>query len=525
MLNFIMRKLKYLAMLGQSEARGLPERSPLSPDLETNLKLLQGIFGVSSDFICRRFVIGFDDGVRAAVVFIDGLVDQVQLNSAVMHSLMAGTVYIDKIAAISDLIDYLDQRVLAVGGTVRLHDIDAIADYILSGGAVILVEEGREAIGVDMRGGEKRAVEQPSTEGTVRGPREGFVEDIRTNTAMLRRKIRHPGLTVESLRIGKYTRTEVSIAYIKGLAWEGLIDEIKRRLQRIDIDGVLESGYLEEFIADNPLSPFATVGNAETPDKVAAKLLEGRAAIFVDGTPNVLTVPLLFAESFQVPEDYYASPLFGSAVRLVRYLAYFFSLGAAPLYIALASFHQGLLPSPLLISLAAARENVPFPTAIETTAMLITFEILREAGVRMPQPLGQAVSIVGALVLGQAAVQAGFVSAPVVIVVALTAISTFVVPPQIDSGVIIRFLGVALASSFGLYGIIIGALIVLIHLSSLRSFGTPYFSPFAPLSVGDLKDTLLRAPLWKMHKRPRLIGWIDPERQEPGKKPEPPQRR
>jgi spore germination protein KA len=309
------------------------------------------------------------------------------------------------------------------------------------------------------------------------------------------------------------------------LANPKLIEEIRRRLKRINTDAILESGYIEQFIEDAPFSIFSTVANSEKPDKVAAKLLEGRAAIMVDGTPMVLTVPMVFIESFQSAEDYYSRPFYASLIRLLRITAYLINILSLALYVALSTFHQELIPTALLLTMLSAREGVPFPAAIEAGIMIIAFEILREAGVRLPRPVGQAVSIVGALVLGESAVSAGLVGAPMVIVVAITAMSSFVVPAQTDSGAIIRIVLLILGSVMGGYGIAMGLFAIFIHLASLRSFGTPYFSPLAPFSSSDMKDAFVRAPIWAMFKRPRDIAWHDPERQKFRLKPNPPQER
>jgi spore germination protein KA len=340
---------------------------------------------------------------------------------------------------------------------------------------------------------------------------------------MLRRKIKNPDFMLETMKIGVRTKTDVCIAYIGGLADPKLIEEIRRRLKKINTDAILETGYIEQFIEDAPYSIFSTVANSEKPDKVAAKLLEGRAAILVDGSPFVLTVPMLFMESFQAAEDYYSRPVFASITRLLRFTAFLISVLAPALYVALTSFHQELIPTPLLLTMAAAHEGVPFPSVLEAGLMVAAFEILREAGVRLPRPVGQAVSIVGALVIGESAVSAGLIGAPMVIVVSVTAVSSFIVPPQIDSGGILRFMLLILSGVMGGFGIAMGLIAVFIHLASLRSFGTTYLSALAPFNAEDMKDSFVRAPIWKLSKRPHDIANQDEIRQGSGLKPAPPQ--
>jgi spore germination protein KA len=290
-----------------------------------------------------------------------------------------------------------------------------------------------------------------------------------------------------------------------------VLKEVRQRLGRINIDAVLESGYIEELIQDKALTPFPTVNNTERPDALAAGILEGRVAIMVDGTPFALLVPALFLQFFQASEDYYQRADFATLLRVLRFLSFFISLLGPSLYIAITTFHQELLPPELLIRLVAAREGVPFPAFIEALIMEITFEVLREAGVRMPRAIGQAVSIVGTLVIGQAAVEAGIISPSMVIVVSLTAISNFVIP-SFNMGIavrILRFPIMFLAASFGLFGIVISLFAIVLHLCSLRSFGVPYMSPFASFNWDDQKDSIFRLPQWAQYARPRLIAQND----------------
>jgi spore germination protein KA len=349
---------------------------------------------------------------------------------------------------------------------------------------------------------------ESTTETVVRGPKEGFTENLRTNTALIRRKIKTPHLWLESKKIGRETVTDVAIMYIDGIANEKVIKEVHSRLDRIEIDGILESGYIEELIQDEALSPFPTVYYSERPDKIAAELLEGKVAILVDGTPIVLVVPALFVSFIQAAEDYYQRADISTLIRLLRFFSLFIALLGPSLYIAITTFHQEMLPTGLLINLAAQREGVPFPAFIEALMMETAFEILREASLRMPKAIAQAISIVGTLVIGTAAVEAGIVSAAMVIVVAITAISSFVLPSFAMSMSIrmLRFPMMALAASFGLFGILIGFIALILHLCSLRSFGVPYMSPFGPFIKEDINDTIIRVPRGRMFFRPRLIS-------------------
>ncbi|KJR44899.1 Spore germination protein GerKA [Desulfosporosinus sp. I2] len=530
MISYILKKLRYLKLLNVNYAddqkkQGTSEYGQstpikLSQSLEKNLIAIRNLIGNNFDVIIREF--SFGDHINVALIFLSGMTDQSMINENIMKPLMSEshssqneTLKIKDIAQIK-------ARILSVGGVNQYSSYDEIIDGCLSGQSILLLDECNEALAIMTTNWKSRAVEEPKTESVVRGPREGFTESLLTNTTLIRRKIMSPDLKIESMKLGSRTKTNVCIAYIQGIANPLLIEEIKRRLNRIKTDSILESGYVEQFIEDAPFSIFSTVANSEKPDAVAAKILEGRAAILVDGTPFVLSVPMVLIESFQSSEDYYSRPFFASLIRSIRFLAYFISIFAPSSYVALTTFHQELIPTPLLFSMAGAQEGVPFPAVMEAIMMGIIFEILREAGVRLPRPVGQAVSIVGALVIGESAVTAGLIGAPMVIVVALTAVSSFVVSAQSDSGGVLRITFVILAGFIGIYGIVIGQLGVFIHLASLRSFGTPYLSPLAPLSIRDLKDTIIRAPIWAMFTRPRTIGWHDPERQEFRLKPSSP---
>ena len=493
----------------------------LSTSLKSNLELLRQILGTSSDLIFREFLIS--NSREAALVFIDGMVDEETLNESILQPLMFDSRQVASRQAVAHAdIEFFHKTLLAVGEVKNSSGLADLVQGCLSGKTILLVDDSSHALIINTQGWQTRMISEPMTEAVVRGPREGFTENLRTNITMLRRKIKSPALTLESLVLGEESRTDLCVAYIKGVANPGLVREIKDRLQRIDTDAILESGYIEQFIEDNPFSPFSTIGNSEKPDVIAAKILEGRAAIFVDGTPFVLTAPLLFIEGFQSAEDYYSRPFYASIIRLLRFVAFIIGVLAPALYVALSSFHQELIPTALLLTMASAREGVPFPAVLEALIMGVIFEILREAGVRLPRPVGQAISIVGALVIGQSAVSAGLIGAPMVIVVSLTAIASFVIPAHIDIQSILRLLALLFASVLGIFGIAVVILLTLIHLSALRSFGVPYLSPLTPLSPGDLKDTFIRAPLWAMDRRPRTIGWISPRRQQLGLRPRKP---
>lgn len=486
-----------------SEA-ALPMKGPLNTHLQSNVETIRQTLGHSDDLIVREVQIA--NGVEAAILYTDGLADLKSINDFIMESLLLD--FPSEQLEEHHLLHYLKSKVLAAGEIKDVSGFDQLFDGLLSGDVILLLNGFPQGFIISMKCWESRGVTEASTETIIRGPKESFNENIRTNTALIRRRIKDPHLWLESRQIGRITKTNVALMYIKGIANDKIVEEVRNRLDRIDIDGILESGYIEQMIQDDSYTPFPTVFNTERPDVVAADLLEGRVAILIDGTPFVLLVPVVFIQFFQVAEDYYHRADFATLLRILRLICFFIALLAPSLFIAITTFHQEMVPSALLVSLVAQREGVPFPAFVEAFIMELTFEILREAGIRMPRAIGQAVSIVGTLVVGTAAVDAGIVSAAMVIIVSITAISNFVFP-SVNMAIpirILRFPLMALAASFGLLGVIVGMVALMLHLSSLRSFGIPYMTPFAPLIPSDLKDTLFRAPRWAMFTRPRLIS-------------------
>ncbi|WP_127590326.1 spore germination protein [Paenibacillus lautus] len=484
----------------------------LSPDIRSNLNHIRKTLGNSSDIVIREIPIEGEEERYLAILYTDGLADQ----NIILESIMKAVAHIAKSSEKShpDNPQPFDGKKILGDISLMNKEIQSINNYkklfhsLLSGDTVFLVDGLDRGIAAGTRGWKDRGVTETSAENVVRGPREAFSESLRTNTAMIRRKIKDPNLWLETMQIGRITQTDIGIMYINGIVNEKIVQEVRTRLERIDVDGILESGYIEEFIQDKTLTPFPTIYNTERPDVIAAELLEGKIAILVDGTPFVLIVPALFVSFLHASEDYYQRADISSFLRMLRYLSIFISLLAPSLYVAITTFHHEMLPTRLLFGLAAQREQIPFPAFVEALLMEVTFEILREAGVRLPKNIGSAISIVGTLVIGQAAVEAGIISAAMVIVVAITAISSFVLPSFNMSIAfrMLRFPLMALAGSFGLFGIFVGVTILILHLCSLRSFGVPYMSPFAPLIPEGQKDSILRLPHWMLLKRPRLVN-------------------
>ncbi|WP_334077563.1 spore germination protein [Paenibacillus sanfengchensis] len=523
-IKFIFKKSSYkTSSLIDNKRYTEPLQIRIQQNIEANQAHLKSTLGKSDDVIFREFELNTKKTVKVLICFINGIVNLDFINKNIIKSVMEPLELADLNGSqfSSRMIKVFKNHILSAAELKEADCMDKVIDAILSGETALFIDGCDSALTISTQGFESRSIEEPKTESVVRGPREGFTEVLQVNTSLIRRKIKNPQLIFENLVLGKQTRTTICVGYLDGIANPQIIQEVKQRLNRIDTDAILESGYIEEFIKDHPYSPFATVGNSEKPDIVVAKLLEGRVAILCDGTPFVLTVPHLFVENLQNSEDYYSLPFLSSGIRLLRFAAFSISIFTPAFYVAISSFHQEMIPTVMLITMAASLEGTPFPAAYEAVLMGIVFELLREAGVRMPRPVGQAISIVGALVIGEAAVNAGVVSAPMVIVIAITAISSFIVTTLYNVIVLFRFFILILASTVGVYGILIGTFILLAHMCSLRSFGAPYLAPVAPIIWNELKDSLIRAPHWLMKSRPRSITWSDSTRQRISLKPVP----
>ncbi|MDR6224371.1 spore germination protein [Desmospora profundinema] len=477
----------------------------LYSSLSNNLRFIREAFSHSSDLVVRDILLGKQEKRKVAVVYLEGMADSSSIQNFIMKSL----IHEEKTDGliIDDWIENIEETVLSASHVDEVSDFAGLLDTVLEGNTAILIDGMDKALSVQTRGVETRNVVEPDSQTLIRGPREGLVESFSVNVSLIRRRIKSADLVLETRVLGKITKTKTGVMYLRGTANEKVLEEVRKRLDRIDIDGILESSYIEEYIQDDSFTPFPTIQSTERPDSVAAALLEGRVAILTEGTPFVLLVPALLIQFYQSPEDYYHRWDISTLIRVIRLMALFIAFLGPSMYIAITTYHPVMIPTPLLISLAGQREGIPFPALLEALIMEVTFEILREAGLRLPRVIGQAISIVGTVVVGEAAVRAGLASPAMVIVVAITAISSFAIP-HYDMAISIRMLRfgmMALAASFGLYGIFVGLFALALHLTSLRSFGIPYTMPLAPFIGEDQKDTLFRFPRWGLLYRPRLM--------------------
>lgn len=505
------------------------EKRPLSVNYDDNLTALKEVFNLCQDMIFREFKLNTNPTVKVCLVYVGPLTDHQMLSKDLIEALMRGIPELHGNFKINpqnlqqDLLDHL----LTSAEVSTTSDLLELVTKVLQGNTALVLEGFSTAILAGTRGAEKRAVAEPDTEPVVRGPRDGFVESLDTNLSLVRRRIKTSRLKCEMFQVGLLTKTKVAVCYVQGIANDKVVEEVKLRISKINMSSVLGSNYIEELINDESFSLLPLIQYTERPDKTAGSLIEGRVGIIVDNSPMVLIVPTTFVTLLQAADDYYNNWVFATFVRLLRFVALNIALLLPSLIIAVFSFHQELVPTVLLTTAAGARRDLPFPIFLEILLMEVTFELLREAGVRLPKTVGQAISTVGGLVIGQAAVSAGFVSPLSVIVVAVTAIATFAIPNYAASTAIriLRFILIFLSGSLGGFGIVVGLMIILGHLCALRSFGVPYLSPIAPLSLNDLKDTMIRVPWWAMLTRPRLFGSKEPVSQDPDQGPRKPDKR
>ncbi|ABO51169.1 GerA spore germination protein [Desulforamulus reducens MI-1] len=495
-------------LIQQQILTGAEEGDGLSGNLNKDEQVIfQGLSG-SSDIIRRRILIG---STPAVLIYIEGIIDNDVIHKDVLNRLQR----VKEIPSMTvGALDFIAQKVLSTSTVKKTTLLANMLVEVLTGNAVLLIEGNKQVLIVEVKGGERRNITEPVTERTMRGSREGFIEDIAVNLALVRRKIVSTKLAIEVTRIGQRSRTKVALAYMSDIADPKIVQEVRHRISQINTDVILEAGYIERFIEDHPWSLFPQVFGTERPDRVVANLLEGRVAILIDGTPYVLVVPTLFIQFLQGSEDYNERLIVGSLARTTRYFAFLLTTTLTAIYIALVTFHHSLLPTDLLLAVAEARQKVPFSALAEAMFMEIVVEILREAGLRLPQTVGQTLGVVGGIVLGQAVIQANLVSPLMVVVVALSAISSFVFPNYSMALAIrlIKFPLMILASIFGALGIAVGWVFFTIHLASMESFGIPYLAPLAPTRYADLGDTMVVSNLWKHKKRPASIPHVNNRR-------------
>lgn len=474
-----------------------------SKKVTENEQKLRQLLGSSPDIIYRNFPIRFHNRLlrQALIIFIDGLVFETAVRESVLKPLA------------NDLFEKSEQNELkqiqerlSTKRITEENDPSKAIKEILKGKLLLIVDGFDTALMVHVEAFEfLRSVQEPDSEKTVRGARDGFIESAMVNISLLRRRISHPAVQFDTIKSGEISQTTIVIAFVKGIADDELINRIRKRIQTIKVDTINSSGDIEQLIEDHPYSIFSTIGNTERPDKAAALLMEGRILILTDGDPVSLFIPLFFLDNMKTIEDYNSRPYYSSFIRFIRFLAFILSTTLPALYISALNFNKEMIPADLLVPIIEAREMVPFTLWMEMLLMILMFEVVREAGVRLPQVVGSSLSIVGALILGQVAVSAGLVGAPTIVIISISYISAFIITPIADITALLR-IGFLIASClFGPFGLIVALLGLITHMVSLTSLGIPYMSPLAPTYFRDFKDTLFRSPTKWLRHRPTSI--------------------
>ncbi len=484
-------------------------RDNISLSTRENMDYLKEIFKDTTDIVFREFNVG---DLLCGLIYIDGMASKELLNDFLLEPMMEmrGQVVDPK---------ELQNKIIAVSDMKEINKLTDGINIILAGETLVFIDKLPGALTIANRSWPNRGVGEPSGETVIRGSREAFTETVRFNTALLRRRIRDVGLKIESMQCGVRSRTDIAIVYIDDIVNTDVLKELKRRLDRIDIDAILDSGYIEQFIEDNDKTPFPQVQSTERPDVVAAALYEGRVGIIVDGSPFALIVPAVLVDFFQSPDDYYSSWINGSVVRFIRIIGVALTLVLPGLYVAVTSFHSDIIPMKLAYAIAASREGVPFASYVEVLVMEASLMFLIEAIIKLPKPMGSTIGIVGGLIIGQSAVSAGLVSPIMVIILGLTAITTFLIPNYAITSAFTyyRLIIIVLSAVFGLYGIMIGVIFLIIHLTRIKSFDIPYLAPAVDLTWGDLKDLYVRMPIKNFKERPEFLKPRDKVRQNNGK--------
>lgn len=437
-------------------------------------------------------------GKNVVLYFSDGLVDQFVLDDFVIRPLAQENRKNLTEKAVTDMLLHLESRTET--------DVEKGIMAVYEGDSMLVVEGIDKFFMIAARKYSSRAISEPPTASVIKGPREGFTEDLISNISLIKRKLKTPDLKFEFLTVGRRTRTKVCMVKIAGIADEHIYNKLKERISQIDIDGICDSSYIKSFIKERPLSVFRQIGDTEKPDILQAKLLEGRIGVIVDGSPIVLTLPFMFLEDMQSADDYYIVPHRASFVRALRFFSMCVGVFMPGFYVGCQVFHASFIPLQFLMTIATARAGIPFSPNLEMLFTLFIFEMLNEASVRMPKYVGMALSVVGALVLGDTAVQAGIISTPTILIMALSGIAVYTVPDERNTLSTLRLVFLVLAGSLGIVGMLSGLVIITVYLAKMNNYGVAYLAPFAPYSKNDLKDGIFKAPMPVENDRPKSLN-------------------
>lgn len=470
----------------------------INDKLNVNIEYFKTAFLDIEDVMFKEFKIA---EFNACLIFSKGIVDLNLIGQFILKPLSE-----QKSVKKENLIDYIDKSILSLPNSEKINGTKELTDEILKGKAVLLIDGQNDALVFGVNKYSERSIAEPPTSTVLNGPRKGFVESIETNLSCIKEILPSKDLKIKYLKVGKYSNTDIAIVYLSTVCDKKVVEQVEKRIKAIKIDGILDSYYIGSFLEVKPFSIFKQVGKSEKPDIVCAKLLEGRVAIVVNNSPIVLTVPFIILEDFQSSDDYYSNNVKSTIIRMLRIFSVFVTLLLPSIYLAIQLYHYKLIPLSLIITIINTTLGLPLSPFAEILFVLVLFEILYEASLRMPKYLGIALSVVGALILGETAVSAGIISPPAVMVVALSGITLYTVPDQAPQFIILRFAYTIVAGILGLYGIIMLTLFIVYYLSDLDIFGVPYLSPFAPWVPEDFKDALYKADIIQMKKRPKSFN-------------------
>ncbi|MGE5677651.1 MAG: spore germination protein [Pseudomonadota bacterium] len=476
---------------------------------------LRSVLGSNSDFTCRMLLVRDNPDIPADLAYLDGLVDNKVINDNILKPLAQDTQF-DSCRTETEAASLISKGAVYSSSLKARTNMKELVDDILTGNAAVIFNNAKLAFTFEVKSSLSRSISEPTGENVIKGAKDSFIENLRSNTALCRQKVKSPYLAIEEIIVGKQTKTKVALLYLKNIVADKLINEVRQRIKGIETDKILTPGVVEEFIIDEKFSTFPQMLYTERPDRFCSSLVDGRVGIIIEGAPIAYVVPGTLLQFMQTPDDYSNQFIVGSVLRLLRFIALFITLVLPGFYICITTFHTEMLPAELAFSIVASKEGVPFPMFVEVIILLIAFELLVEAGLRLPKTIGQTVSIVGALVVGQAAVEAKILSPATVIIVALTAIASFTLPNQDFSNAIRlwRFFLVITSSIIGMFGLTWGLIMILFHWCRMESYGVPYLDPFVANEDEQLQDTLFRLPISTMKKRPSGLNAKNKNRSE-----------
>ena len=470
------------------------EDEKLAPRLDDTLTAVRTIMGNTMDLNLLEIEIS---GVKCAVVAIEGMIATLNISQIVYKYLMGLEI---ENAAAEDIFSYITKKSLLTNDRKTIYTYGELCRFAFSGFGVVLIDGLPKGVALGIQGYDKRSVSEPTSEVNVKGSHEGFIETVRSNISLVRRRLKTPALRFELMQIGSLSKTDVVIAYIKGKAPDSYVNRVKSSLKDIKLETILTSGYVAPFLESKRKRIFSEVSTTERPDLFCAKLVQGRVGVLIDGTPFAIVLPTIFAENFMSIDDYASKPYYAAYIKTLKYICFFITVAVPGLYVALASFHPGTFSHKLLLNLAASEEGTPFPLYVEVLVMMVFYEIMREAGIRLPRAVGGAVSIVGGLIIGDAAVSSGLISVSILIVIGLTATASFVIPSLNEQTSVLRLVFIIAGGLWGLFGIAVAAAALLTNLCCLLSLDIPYTAPFSPLNIHRLPPALARKSFFNLQK-------------------------